>query len=69
LQLGKFAMFAQWDDDQALEHFLAEDQLGRRLASGWHVRCSTSDASDPSPGWAICHRSPASGATTSPSSR
>jgi hypothetical protein len=38
LQLGKFAMFAQWDDDQALEHFLAEDQLGRRLASGWHVR-------------------------------
>jgi hypothetical protein len=38
LQLRNFLMFAQWDDESALERFLAEESLGRRLASGWHVR-------------------------------
>ena len=31
-------MFAQWDDQSALDRFLDTHSLGRRLASGWHVR-------------------------------
>lgn len=38
LQLGTVAMFAEWDDEAALERFLAHDRLGQRLAGGWHVR-------------------------------
>lgn len=38
LQLAKVAMFAQWRDEAALESFLRDDPLGRRLADGWHVR-------------------------------
>jgi hypothetical protein len=38
LQLGNAAVFAQWDDEAALDRFLADDPLGRRLAEGWHVR-------------------------------
>lgn len=38
LQLRRLAMFAQWDEEVALEHFLATHELGRRFASGWHVR-------------------------------
>jgi hypothetical protein len=38
LQVGTFALFAQWDDEQALDRFLTEHRLGRRLAAGWHVR-------------------------------
>lgn len=38
LQLGKIAVFAQWADEAALEHFLTTDPSGRQLASGWHVR-------------------------------
>ncbi|CAN5678099.1 hypothetical protein BH09PLA1_BH09PLA1_24160 [soil metagenome] len=38
LQLGKVAMFAEWEDEGALESFLAEHALGVRLATGWHVR-------------------------------
>jgi hypothetical protein len=38
LQLRNLLMFAQWDDASALERFLADEPLGRRLASGWHVR-------------------------------
>lgn len=38
LQLGRFGMFAQWDDEESLERFLADDRFGRRLADGWHVR-------------------------------
>lgn len=37
-QLGRLAVFAQWDDEGSIERFLAEDRLGRRLADGWHVR-------------------------------
>lgn len=38
LQLGRLAMFAQWQNESALDRFLAEHPLGRRLATGWHVR-------------------------------
>lgn len=38
MQLRRLAMFAEWEDESALERFLAEDDLGRRLSDGWHVR-------------------------------
>jgi hypothetical protein len=38
LQMRRLAMFAQWDDESALNRFLEADALGRRLAAGWHVR-------------------------------
>ncbi len=38
LQLRRFAMFAQWADESALDHFIATHPLGRRLGTGWHVR-------------------------------
>lgn len=37
-QVRSLAMFAAWEDEAALEHFLASTPLGRSLASGWHVR-------------------------------
>lgn len=38
LQLRCAAVFARWEDEASLEAFLREDRLGRRLATGWHVR-------------------------------
>lgn len=38
LQLRRFAMFASWDNEDAVDDFLANNQLGRQLAEGWHVR-------------------------------
>lgn len=38
MQLRRLAVFAEWEDERALERFLARDALGRRLAGGWHVR-------------------------------
>lgn len=38
LRLTRLAMFAAWDDESALDSFLADHPLGRRFALGWHVR-------------------------------
>lgn len=38
LQLRHLAMFASWEDEDALDTFLADAELGRTLAIGWHVR-------------------------------
>lgn len=38
MQLSRLAVFAQWRDEAAVDQFLADDPLGRRLAGGWHVR-------------------------------
>lgn len=35
---GRFALIAAWDDDRALDDFLAGHPLAERLAGGWHVR-------------------------------
>ncbi|MFI6769535.1 spheroidene monooxygenase [Streptomyces sp. NPDC050355] len=35
---GRAALLAAWEDDAALDGFLAESPLARRLAGGWHVR-------------------------------
>src|SRR5438309_11714444 len=37
-QLGRAALIGFWDDDEALDRFLAEHPLAARFASGWHVR-------------------------------
>lgn len=38
LQLNRLAVFAQWQDEDALARFLTRDALGRVLNRGWHVR-------------------------------
>lgn len=38
MQVGRLAVFAEWAEEAALEQFLADDPLGRHLATGWHVR-------------------------------
>ncbi|MEV0375195.1 spheroidene monooxygenase [Streptomyces sp. NPDC050636] len=38
LRPGRAALIAAWEDDAALDRFLAEDAPARRLAGGWHVR-------------------------------
>ncbi len=37
-QLGRAVLVAAWEDDTALERFLAEHPLAAQLAGGWHVR-------------------------------
>ena len=37
-QVQNLAMFAAWDDEAALDAFLAGTELGQQLQSGWHVR-------------------------------
>ena len=37
-QLGRAGLIAFWDDDFALDRFLADHPLAAKLASGWHVR-------------------------------
>ncbi len=38
MRLGRLAVFAAWSDEAALDAFLADHRLGRRLAAGWHLR-------------------------------
>lgn len=38
VQFGRVALIAFWDDDAALDHFVAEDPLAAKLASGWRLR-------------------------------
>lgn len=35
---GRFGLIAAWDDDRALDDFLAGHPFAERLAGGWHVR-------------------------------
>jgi hypothetical protein len=35
---GRVGLVAMWDDDDALDRFLAESPLASALASGWHTR-------------------------------
>ena len=37
-QVGRLALFAAWEDEAAVDDFLASTGLGRTLAAGWHVR-------------------------------
>lgn len=38
MQLHHLTMFAAWESHGAIDAFLANTQLGRALATGWHVR-------------------------------
>ena len=38
MQMHALAMFASWENEQALDHFLEQSKLGRQLTRGWHVR-------------------------------
>jgi hypothetical protein len=38
MRLRTLAVFASWENVDALDAFLAKDWLGRRLSEGWHVR-------------------------------
>ena len=37
-QLGRLALVALWDDDDALDRFLVGHPMAEALAGGWHVR-------------------------------
>jgi hypothetical protein len=37
-QLGRIGLIAAWDDDTALDRFLADHPFAERLAGGWHAR-------------------------------
>jgi len=37
-QLGRLGLIAAWDDDAAIDRFLADHPFGRQVAGGWHAR-------------------------------
>src|SRR5207247_4254949 len=37
-QFGRAALIGFWDDEEALDRFLADHALAARFANGWHVR-------------------------------
>jgi len=43
-QLRRLGLIALWDDDAALDGFLASHPLATALAGGWHVRLATIQA-------------------------
>jgi hypothetical protein len=36
--LQQVAVFAQWENEAAIDHFLENDTFGKTLATGWHTR-------------------------------
>ncbi|MCH5719990.1 hypothetical protein [Niabella hibiscisoli] len=36
--IRQLAVFAQWENEAAIDHFLEENKWGRVLAGGWHTR-------------------------------
>ena len=36
--LGQLVVFAQWEDEAAIDNFLLNDKFGAILAKGWHTR-------------------------------
>lgn len=34
----KLVVFAQWEDEMALQEFLLNEKLGKQISKGWHVR-------------------------------
>jgi hypothetical protein len=38
MRLRHLAVFAEWDEEAALEEFLTRQPFGRTLGAGWHVR-------------------------------
>jgi hypothetical protein len=36
--IRKLVVFAQWENESAIDNFLKNDSLGKTLAKGWHVR-------------------------------
>lgn len=37
---NQIAVFAQWNDENAINSYLEKDRVGRMLAKGWHTRLS-----------------------------
>lgn len=36
--LRQLVLFAQWESEEDIDHFLGKDKLGRLLTKGWHTR-------------------------------
>ena len=36
--IRQVAVFAQWENEQAIDNFLKQNSYGKRLAKGWHTR-------------------------------
>jgi hypothetical protein len=56
---GRVGFMAGWDDDAALDRFLAEHPLAGRLRGGWHTRLEplrASGAWSPLPGLSVAER-------------